>query len=321
MLFLAGGAVTVAAGFETVVFVGEGATAPVQAVGTPGNLLIKNNAFSAPRREDGSFEDFSTDLSVYRGGQEIARETVRVNDPLRLEGFVFHQNTFGPAAELTITDAAGALVWSGPLLLDDELLGLPQGFMTVPGADVGLVAVLSEGADGAPQLVLQGVGPADPESGQNETLFLATVPLGVTTDPEVTAGHSITWEAVGSWTGMVIRNDPGQPVIWLAFGLLIVGLVLTFYFPRRRAWARVADGPRRAGLRGRPLRRRRGRVREADRRCGAGHGRENRERNGQIADLTPTHPGVRRRTSDARIVAGRKAQRDGRRARGPRAGG
>ena len=38
---------------------------------------------------------------------------------------------------------------------------------------------------------------------------------------------------------MVIRNDPGQPVIWLAFGLLIVGLVLTFYFPRRRAWARI----------------------------------------------------------------------------------
>jgi cytochrome c biogenesis protein ResB len=40
---------------------------------------------------------------------------------------------------------------------------------------------------------------------------------------------------------MVIRNDPGQPVIWLAFGLLIAGLVLTFYFPRRRAWARVVD--------------------------------------------------------------------------------
>jgi cytochrome c biogenesis protein ResB len=47
---------------------------------------------------------------------------------------------------------------------------------------------------------------------------------------------------VGSWTGMVIRNDPGQPIIWSAFGLLIAGLVLTFYFPRRRAWARIADG-------------------------------------------------------------------------------
>ncbi len=242
VLFLAGGAITVVAGFETVVFVGEGQTAPVQAVGTPGNLLVKNHAFEAPRREDGSFADYSTDLSVFRDGEEVARKTIRVNDPLVFDGFAFHQNTFGPAVDLTIHDAAGDLVWSAPLLLADELLGLPQGFMTIPGADVGLVAVLSQGGDGAPQLVLQGVGPADPETGANGTLFLVTIPLGVTTDPEVTAGHAITWDGVGSWTGMVIKNDPGQPVIWLAFGLLIAGLVLTFYFPRRRAWARIADG-------------------------------------------------------------------------------
>ena len=92
------------------------------------------------------------------------------------------------------------------------------------------------------QLVLQGVGPADPATGANETLFLATIPVGVTTDPEVTAGHSIRWDGIGAWSGMVIRSDPGQPLVWLAFGLLIVGLVLTFYFPRRRAWARIEDG-------------------------------------------------------------------------------
>lgn len=242
VLFLAAGAITVAAGFETVVFVGEGQTAPVQSVGTTGNLLVKNHAFDAPRRPNGSFADFSTDLSVYRDGQELARKTIRVNDPLTVDGFVFHQNTFGPAAELTIHDAAGELVWDGPLLLDDEVLGQPQGFMTIPGANVGLVAVLGQGADGASQLIMQGIGPSDPETGLNETLFLATVPVGVSTDPEVTAGHVITWDGIGAWTGMVIKKDPGQPVIWTAFALLIVGLVLTFYFPRRRAWARITAG-------------------------------------------------------------------------------
>ncbi len=242
VLFLAAGAVTVAAGFETVVFVGEGQTAPVRSVGTPGNLLVKNNAFDAPRRANGTFADFSTDLSVYRDGREIARKTIRVNDPLTVDGFVFHQNTFGPAADLTIQDASGQLVWDGPLLLDDEVLGQPQGFMTIPGADVGLVAVLSEGVDGASQLVLQGVGPADAATGENPTLFLATIPVGVSTDPEVTAGHSIRWDGIGAWTGMVIKNDPGQPLIWVAFASLIAGLVLTFYFPRRRAWARVTPG-------------------------------------------------------------------------------
>jgi cytochrome c biogenesis protein len=242
VLFLAAGALTVVTGFETVVFVGEGETAPVRSVGTPGNLLVKNHAFEAPRRDDGSFADFRTDLSVYRDGEEVARRTIRVNEPLIAEGFTFFQNTFGPAADLTITDDSGAVVWDGPLLLDDEIVGLPQGFMTVPGADVGLVAVLSAGGDGQPVLAMQGVGPADPETGENETLFLVSVPVGATTDPQVTAGQAITWSGVGSWSGLVIRNDPGQPLIWLAFGLLIAGLVLTFYFPRRRAWARVTEG-------------------------------------------------------------------------------
>jgi cytochrome c biogenesis protein ResB len=40
---------------------------------------------------------------------------------------------------------------------------------------------------------------------------------------------------------MVIKNDPGAPVIWIAFGFLIVGLCLTFYLPRRRAWVRIDD--------------------------------------------------------------------------------
>ena len=111
----------------------------------------------------------------------------------------------------------------------------------MPGAQLGLVAVLSEGADGAPQLVMQGLGPADPATGESATLFLVTIPPGVTTDPEVTAAHSISWAGIGAWSGMVVRSDPGQPLVWLAFGLLIVGLVLTFYFPRRRAWALVED--------------------------------------------------------------------------------
>ena len=242
MLFLLAGAVTTAAAFQAVVFVGEGQTAPVRPIGTPGNLLLKVHEFSAPQRPDGSFIDYSTDLSVYRDGEQVARKTIRVNDPLLVEGYAFHQNTFGPAAELTIEDATGSLVWAGPLLLDDMLAGRPEGFMTIPGAEVGLVAVLSQGADGVPQLVMQGVGPADPSTGENETLFLVTIPVGVTTDPEVTAGQRIRWDGIGAWSGMVVRRDPGQPLIWVAFSLLIVGLVLTFYFPRRRAWARVEDG-------------------------------------------------------------------------------
>ena len=68
VLFLLAGAVTVAASFEAVLFVGEGQTAPVRSVGTPDNLLLKVHDFAAPQRADGSFADYSTDVSVYQDG-------------------------------------------------------------------------------------------------------------------------------------------------------------------------------------------------------------------------------------------------------------
>ncbi len=239
ILFLAGGAVTAGWGYETVVFVGEGQTAPVQAVGTPDNLLVKNISFEAPTRPDGTFIDFRTDLAVYQNGEQIARKTIRVNDPLEVNGFVFHQNTFGPAAELRVHDPAGRLVWEGPVLLAGELGGLPQGFLTIPGSSLGLLLVMDRTAEGIPLLALTGLAATDdPE--QAAIVFIHGLGVGATTEPAATAGYSISWQRAGAYTGMVIKRDPGQGLIWLAYLSLISGLVLTFYFPRRRVWARLA---------------------------------------------------------------------------------
>ena len=238
ILFLAGGAVTAAFGYETVVFLGEGQTAPVQAVGTPDNLLVKNVHFEAPTRPDGSFADFRTDLAVYRNGQEVARKIIRVNDPLEVGGYVFHQNTFGPAADLAIHDPAGNLVWDGPVLLAGELGGHPQGFITVPGSDMGLLVVLDKSADGIPLLAITGLGAtANPD--ESNIVFLRALGLGDSSAPDTTAGYSVTWKAAAAYTGMVIKRDPGQGLIWIAYLSLITGLILTFYFPRRRIWARL----------------------------------------------------------------------------------
>jgi cytochrome c biogenesis protein len=238
ILFLAGGAVTTAFGYETVVFLGEGQTAPVQAVGTPDNLLVKNIHFDAPRRPDGNFADFTTDLAVYRNGQEVARKIIRVNDPLQVGDYVFHQNTFGPAEDIAIRDPNGALVWDGPVLLDGALGDLPQGFITIPGSDLGLLLVLDKTAQGIPLLAVTGLGPtATPD--ESNIVFLRALGLGDTSEPGTTAGYTMTWKSAASYTGMVIKRDPGQGLIWVAYLSLIAGLVLTFYFPRRRVWARL----------------------------------------------------------------------------------
>jgi cytochrome c biogenesis protein len=186
---------------------------------------------------------------VYQNGQQVARKTIRVNDPLDVQGFVFHQNTFGPSADLEIRDPDGRLVWTGPVILAGEVSGFPQGFLTIPGSDLGLLLVLTKAADDTAVLGLLGLGPPD-ATGASTTRFQAGLGLGGSSDPAVTGGYTVTWNKAGAWTGMVIKNDPGQNLIWIAFLSLMSGLVLTFYFPRRRVWARVEDGTARLAMLG-----------------------------------------------------------------------
>ncbi|HET7703793.1 MAG TPA: cytochrome c biogenesis protein ResB, partial [Candidatus Limnocylindrales bacterium] len=114
ILFLIAGVVTWRLGDEQGLVVAEGDSLTVQPIGTPGLLVVKNYGFEAPGfLESGQASDFTTDLGVFQGGREIARKTIRVNDPLAVAGYTFHQNGFGPAPELLVSDAAGQPLWDG----------------------------------------------------------------------------------------------------------------------------------------------------------------------------------------------------------------
>jgi hypothetical protein len=142
---------------------------------------------------------------------------------------------------MEIRDPYGRLVWTGPVIMAGQVSGLPQGFLTIPGSEMGLLLVLTKASDGTPVLGLLGLGPPD-ASGASTNLFSAGLGLGASTDPAVTGGYTVTWIKTGAFSGMVIKNDPGQSLIWIAFVSLISGLLLTFYFPRRRVWARLEGG-------------------------------------------------------------------------------
>jgi cytochrome c biogenesis protein ResB len=44
------------------------------------------------------------------------------------------------------------------------------------------------------------------------------------------------------FTGLTVRRDPGTGLVWVSVALLLVGLGITFYVPRRRLWVRLAHG-------------------------------------------------------------------------------
>jgi cytochrome c biogenesis protein len=245
ILFLSAAALTSRLGFEAPLVVPAGETSTVQPIGTPNLLVVKNLGFDAPRTADGGFADFTTDLAVYQNGVQIARKTIRVNDPLSVAGFTFHQNGFGPAPEIDIRDASGAVLYSGGVAMTAQAAGLPFATMGVPGRDVGLEMYLSESPDGTAALLavpyrITGTEPDGTPVAQG--LYPIALGPGETgTSPDV--DFSVTLRSVGAYTLLIAKQDPGQGIVWLAFGSLILGLLITFYLPRRRVWTRLsADG-------------------------------------------------------------------------------
>ena len=242
ILFLVAAAVTSRLGFESGIELTTGESQPVQAIGTPGLLVVKSFGFSDPTAADGTVLDYTTDLAVYRDGTLLARKVIRVNDPLSVAGFTFHQNGFRPAPDIVIRDSKGQPLWSGPVALDDTAAGSPHGTMSVPGeGNIGLEMLLTKAADGTEGVLFlpyraTGLNPDGTPITQSISPFF--VPMGgVAGSPDT--NFYVQLLDVQNATILVAKEDPGQPIVWFAFLSLITGLLITFYLPRRRIWARL----------------------------------------------------------------------------------
>lgn len=241
VLFLVAAAVTSRLGDEQGLVVPEGESLTVQPIGTPGLLLVKNLGFDAPGLETGQATDFTTDLAVFQDGREIARKTIRVNDPLAIAGYTFHQNGFGPAPHLVIRDAAGKPLWDAPVPMTDAAADSPYATLSVPGRDLGLQLLLTRAADGAgvvlilPYRVTGTNADGTPIVENFDPLALIKGETRVSD----ALGLSVELRDVGEYTLLIAKNDPGQGIVWLAFVCLIAGITITFYLPRRRVWARL----------------------------------------------------------------------------------
>ncbi len=245
VLFLLAAWITSNFGFEQGLVVAEGESLTVQPIGTPGLLLVRNLGFEAPGFDTGAPTDFTTRLAVYQDGEQIAEKTIRVNDPLEVAGYTFHQNGFGPAPDVVIRDAAGQPLWSGPIPMTDLAAGLPFAEFAVPGRDVALQLLLQRASDGTGVLLVlpfHAVGTNPDGSPVIEGLEPIVLTRGQSDTADGT-DFSVELRSFGEFTLLIAKRDPGAGVVWTAFGFLIVGLLITFWMPRRRVWGRLdADG-------------------------------------------------------------------------------
>lgn len=238
VLFVIGmGIVTPRFGYETALKVPVGEVRPTGFPDDPQTVLVQNEAFVARFDEGSSPLDYRTTVSVYRRGEQIARKEITVNDPLSVDGWVFHQNFFGPAVEIDVRDDAGRILYSGALLLDGNLGGVPEGLLAVPGTDVSLELLLAKGDGGIAELTVVGARQPTGEQAGPQIAFGAVLTTGEgywAPDP----GIGIEFRRPSSYIGLIAKRDPGQGLIWLGAIGLVAGVSISLLTPRRRIWAR-----------------------------------------------------------------------------------
>lgn len=205
------------------------------------DVSLRLERFTEEYYADGTPKDFRSELVVYESGQEVKRETVRVNSPLSYNGLRFHQSFFGPTAEIEVADALGRTLSneSVPFAWQSRDGERPVGYFSLP--EQGLRAYVVGQMPGVTDpLVPPGEVRLELYQEDGETpVVMANLPLN---EPLELGGLTFTFLRERSFVGLKVVKNPATNAIWAGGGLFVFGLVIALYFPHRRVWALCETG-------------------------------------------------------------------------------
>lgn len=199
---------------------------PLATPQVPKDWGVRVNRFWIDYTPDGDIDQFYSDLSVVNNqGEELERKKIYVNSPLRYRGVTFYQTNWGIAA-------VRVKINNSPILqlpmaeLDTNGKGRLWGTWIPTKTDLS-EAVSLVARD------LQGVMVVYDTKGNLISAVRPGMAIGV---------NGVTLniiDLVGS-TGLQIKADPGVPIVYTGFGLLMIGVVMS-YVSHSQIWALQKD--------------------------------------------------------------------------------
>lgn len=187
---------------------------------------MRVNRFWIDYTPTGGINQFYSDLSVLdQQGQEVKRKTIFVNEPLRYRGVTFYQTDWGIGAiRIQINKSPILQLPMAPLNTN--------GRGRLWGTWIPTKTDLSEGVSLLAK-DLQGTLLIYDAKGQ----LINTLRPGMATD--INGVKLKIVEVVGS-TGLQLKSDPGIPLVYAGFGLLMLGVVMS-YVSHSQIWALQKD--------------------------------------------------------------------------------
>lgn len=225
-------------GFKAQELIPSGSVASIQHLTGAGDLArahlptwqIRANRFWIDYAADGRVKQFYSDLSILDQGQEVKRQTISVNHPLSYRGVTLYQADWSiDSIRIRINNSPTFQIPVVPVRTEagNKLWGafVP----TQPDMSQGLTLLLPD---------LQGTALLYDTEGQWMGSLRQGMSLALDEVAPQRFPNPLTLyldEVIGA-TGLQIKSDPGIPAVYLGFGLLMVGVVMS-YFSYSQIWA------------------------------------------------------------------------------------
>ena len=183
---------------------------------------VRVNRFWIDYTPTGGIDQFYSDMSVLNNdGQEVNHEKIYVNKPLRYHGVVFYQTDWG-ISNVRVRLNKSPIFQLPMVQLDTKGRGRIWGtwIPTKPDLSEGVSLLAKD---------LQGMVLIYDAQGK----LINTVRAGMSIP--VNGVNLQILDIMGS-TGLQIKFDPGIPIVYTGFGLLMLGVVMS-YFSHSQIWA------------------------------------------------------------------------------------
>ena len=173
------------------------------------------------------FLDSASGTVVQMPGGPLLWVGITANDDDHWQLVAFDPRAGDTGVQLRVDEGASGDI-SGLTMRFDEVTSLPAAIgVNIPDGSEQTLAQLTTTPDAVVALMLVSQG--------RPAISLA---MG---EPVTLGAFEYTFEGAREFTGISVKRDSGAWFIWIATAMLVIGLALTFYVPRRRLWIRLTS--------------------------------------------------------------------------------